>query len=245
MAIIFFMFGLVFVQNTASYFADNGDSLPAEEYALLAKEFGSVEDAMIGLYMSATGGNDWSFYYHLLEPVGSFSSSAYLFFVAFSQIALMNILTGIFVEHAMSLAVPDRQAQFSEQTKKYFDQLEELQEIVKKLDTPEADGFITMDEFRRGMEESGPESLGTYLGAQGIQPDDAEHFFKLLLNAHSASKVEIAAFVAGCMKLRGDAQSVDLQALHFELKILHRKISAIYTEMKGSEHQLGLACAKT
>jgi voltage-gated sodium channel len=245
MVIIFFMFGLVFVQNTASYLAANADSLPAEEYALLAKEFGSVQDAMIGLFMSTTGGNDWSRYYEVLVPVGTFTSFTYLFFVAFSQIALMNILTGIFVENAMSLAVPDRQAMFSEETKKYMNQLEELEAIVKKLDT-ENDGFITHDEFRRGMTDSGRESLLTYLGAQGVHSADAEHFYKLLSLAHSTPKVEIAAFVGGCMKLRGDAQSLDLQALIFEMKVVHKKINAIYTEMKGSsEYELGPVCART
>merc|ERR1719188_1152823 len=100
----------------------------------------------------------------------------------------------------MSLAVPDRQAMFSEETKKYTNQLEELEAIVKKLDS-ENDGYITIDEFRKGMTDPGRESLLTYLGAQGIHTADAEHFFKLLVHAHAGPRVEIAAFVGGCMKL--------------------------------------------
>merc|ERR1711971_224477 len=134
MLLVFFMFGLVFVQSAAGYVSDSNGSLDSEEYARLAEHFGSVEQAMLGLFMATTGGNDWSVFYDALRPIGPQVSLIYLFYVAFSQIALLNILTGIFVENAMRLAEPDRQAVYADQQKQYNAKVAELQGILEITD---------------------------------------------------------------------------------------------------------------
>jgi hypothetical protein len=237
MGIIFFMFGLVIVQNVANYLGENADLRPDEGMETLRNEFGSVQTAMLSLFMATTGGNDWAHWYEALEPIGSVSTTLYLFYIAFSQIAVMNILTGIFVENAMSLAVPDRQAMFSEETKKYLVQAQELNAIVRALDASH-DGFLTIEEFRKGMADESPAGLRTYLGSQGIHEADADYFYQMLLAAHFGKEVGISSFVGGCMKLKGGAQSLDLQALVMEVKIMHKKMHDIYKELKGVEFEI-------
>jgi hypothetical protein len=237
MVIFFFMFALVFVQNTANFLADHADSLSNEGIETLVSEFGSVQKAMLGLFMALTGGNDWGYWYEILQPMGSLSAMLYLFYVAFSQIAMMNILTGIFVENALTLAVPDRQAMFSEEIRRYNSQILELEDIVRKMDANN-DSFLTLEEFKKGMADESPQGLRTYLGSQGIHEADAEQFYQMLVAAHFGQKVGISSFVGGCMKLAGNAQSLDLQALIMEMKIMHKTVHDIYKELKGVEYEL-------
>merc|ERR1712217_628572 len=49
----------------------------------------------------------------------------------------------------------------------------------------------------------------------GLTMTDAELFFKIMANAAGSNSVEIKAFVNGCMKLRGQASSLDAQTLLF------------------------------
>merc|ERR1719382_1867531 len=79
-----------------------------EENKSLYDTFGSVQVAMLTLFKTSMGGQDWEVFYDVAEQTGIFEAITFIIFVAFIQIALMNILTGIFVENAMKLAQPDR-----------------------------------------------------------------------------------------------------------------------------------------
>jgi len=110
LALIFYLFALVFVQLTASSLEDsinNGEPDLARREKL--DTFGSVELAMLTLYKACTGGDDWSGPYRIAAASGELPAILFIFFIAFMQIAVLNILTGIFVEKAMKLAQPDRE----------------------------------------------------------------------------------------------------------------------------------------
>ena len=83
-----------------------GDSLDDAERENLISVFGSVEVAMLNLFKSSTGGADWEVFYSVISPC-LMSACMFVFFIAFMQVALMSIFTGIFVEKAMKLAPPD------------------------------------------------------------------------------------------------------------------------------------------
>merc|ERR1712228_437793 len=99
--------------------------------------------------------------------MGGFEAAAfYLGFVFFTQVALLNILTGIFVEHAMKLAEPDREGIYAQQQKAHLKEVKELENIIDlmNLDTP---GYITYSEFLTEMQD--PKSkLRVYLGSLGV-----------------------------------------------------------------------------
>merc|ERR1740121_3333502 len=63
--------------------------------------FPSVHRSMITLFMASNAGEDWVVHYRVLEQTGSFNKHAYIVYIAFIQIAVMNIILGIFVDKAM------------------------------------------------------------------------------------------------------------------------------------------------
>lgn len=219
MIFILFMFSLLFVQETAAHFVDSGDQLDETMGGLLTDNFGSVQVSMLSLWASLTGGNDWWFYYEALESTGPLAPALFLFFIAFSQIALLNILTGIFVESAMKLAEPDAQARAIELQQERLRQESDLRAICHELDADKT-GTISLREFQNSLRST---KLTNYLDYLGIDMDQTKHLFYLLSEATSDQTVEIEKFVQGIVRMKGSANNIGMQRLTFEV-LLSRRI---------------------
>merc|ERR1711972_1273086 len=167
--------------------------------------------------MASTGGNDWEVYYEKLKETGSMATFCFIFFIAFIQIALLNILTGIFVENAMKLAQPDRDTLALEHRKNELNEMEELRRMCYDI-APE-DGVINAAHFAEHIKHG---RLRAYLSVLGLDIKDAEIFFGMLQSASSNGEVEVESFVEGCMRLKGWATSIDMQSLLFETKVIHK-----------------------
>jgi hypothetical protein len=222
---IFYIFALVFVQGVTSYLIDHGETLKPESKEKLLQCFGSVSKAMITLYKAVTGGADWEGFYDnadgdpMLSETSTINAGLFLFFVFFIQIALLNILTGIFVENAMKLAQPDRDALAVERRKQDLSEASELKRLCTSMqvDTDNT-GTISVDEFRQSLNSK----LKAYFAIMGLDIKDAEMFFEMLSSMSDNQEVAIDDFVIGCMKLKGTATSLDLQSLIFETQLIYK-----------------------
>jgi len=152
----------------------------------------------------------------------------FIFFIAFSQIAFMNILTAIFVNQAIELAKPDRATLAVEHRRKEIEAYEELRTLCDSLD-PGDTGRISLDDFADRL-RSGP--LGARLGILGLNVADTEHFFDLLLFAtHAESRdIDKGIFVEGCMRLRGQATGADLQWVVKQTEVIRKMLLSIQEE---------------
>merc|ERR1719387_3520308 len=100
----------------------------------------------------------------------------YLFFVAFTQLAFLNILTGLFVENAMKLAQPDRDLLALEHRKEMMARADHLKSICSRFEQ-HGDGLVQMDEFLQMMEDG---DIRAQLTVLGIDVKDAAQFFEML-----------------------------------------------------------------
>lgn len=208
--IIVFMFSLVFVQQTASYLAD----LPPEDReADQVGDFETVQRSMLSLYAAVTGGQDWLVFYETLQPTGEISCIVFLFFIAFIQIALVNILTGIFVEKALKRATPDTHTQARKLKKTEMKQAAELRQLCDDMDVDD-DKCISKSEFFNPRSKN----LKDYLKLMGIDFHDIVELFKLLAGEDD-KQVPIEDFVRACMRLKTVAP-VDIQRLICESDIM-------------------------
>jgi hypothetical protein len=232
MAIIFYVFSLTFVHQAAMTIEDSG-AAEDDKWLDLKEAFGSVQAGMVSLYMSCTGGDDWAKYYKSLEPVGTWSRFLFLFFIAFTQIAIMNILTGIFLENAMKCAEPDKDCRYLEKVREQAEEIKELHELCKELDVDKS-GTISYQEFHRILHtEDSP--LRRRFFEMGLRPFETERFFQILSATTMEQEVDIQAFVHGVTKLRGGASSLDMQALAFQGKVMHKKIEFMWNYLHEQE----------
>merc|ERR1712151_1214966 len=100
-------------------------------------------------YAAATGGQDWQTFYFTLVPTGELACIIFVLFIAFIQIALVNILTGIFVEKALKSAVPDTEVQAREHKRTLEKEKKELRDLCADLDKNfDGNGRISHKEFQ-------------------------------------------------------------------------------------------------
>jgi len=211
---IFYIFGLVFVQGVVSHLRENNGVV--EEAT--REKFGSVGRAMLSLYMASSGGDDWGNFYTDISTLGVKNSVLFIAFMLFIQIAVMNIVTGIFVENAMKYAVPDREAIALQQHKKDLSEAEALRQLCMDIDRDNS-GRITLHTFCETY-ESNPR-LRDHLAVLGLDIYDAQRFFEILSAFHNDEHVDIDSFVSYCLRLRGFATSIDLQNLMLQSSIIY------------------------
>jgi len=78
------------------------------------------------------------------------------------------------------------------------------------------------------------ERIRTYFELKGLAIKDAELFFQMLGSVSQTEEVDIDAFIAGCMKMKGFALSVDLLSLGFETKLIGRAQVEFISHMNDS-----------
>ena len=106
LAVFYYIFAVVFTFGAAAYLAM--DDVATAKKAWMVEHYGSVLKAMVSLYKATTGGIDWG---EMAEPMweaGYFYYFLFLFFIAFAILALLNILTGLFVDRAMRGVAEDK-----------------------------------------------------------------------------------------------------------------------------------------
>ncbi|CAE7233216.1 unnamed protein product, partial [Symbiodinium microadriaticum] len=178
----------------------------------------------LSLYMAVTGGNDWVEYYETVRQCGPFYDVLFLLYTFFFVFALFNIMTGVFVERALTAAIPDRDEMIWEEQKKLAKQVEDFKALCNQLDTDNS-GTITKSEFKKHMRS---DVMVSYMSSVGLEMHDVEHFFRTV--AGEDQEVSIDRFVEGCMAMRGNATALDVQRQLFECKRLSDAIRSLKRE---------------
>jgi len=177
--------------------------------------FGSVPAAMLVLLQSTTGGADWVFAYDAIALTGAFTSSLFLFYILFFVFAFYNIVTSLFLEKAMKFAAPDMESMMLERRKQEAASARGLRGLIESLDS-DHNGNITLDELTKLDDPN----FNRFFELHDLNIKDAEFFFHTLTQIAKSETLDIGAFVAGCMKMRGPATNLDVQALHFQMQLL-------------------------
>jgi len=200
----------------------------------LQTKYGDLLVSMLTLYMSITGGMDWSEAFEPLtqSDVGPMFASMFIVFLTFTTLAVMNVVTAIFCQSAIDGAANQRDVQmqkFEEQQEMYSKQ---LREVFQELDE-NASGDLTMDEFEIGIVKT---KVQTFFESMELRIQEARVLFQLLQSEEGKS-IEIDAFVDGCLQLRGSARNFDVALLRYECRYLSSKVTEL---LRKSEEQWAL-----
>eukprot|EP00930_Biecheleria_cincta_P059518 TRINITY_DN45235_c0_g1_i1.p1 TRINITY_DN45235_c0_g1~~TRINITY_DN45235_c0_g1_i1.p1 ORF type:complete len:655 (+),score=120.89 TRINITY_DN45235_c0_g1_i1:153-1967(+) len=224
--LVFFLYisALVIAQGVAGCVQDK--CLSGEPYEEMMAAFGSIAHIMLSLYMAVTGGNDWGGYYTFAQQLGDMYSFFFLFYTFFFLFALFNIMTGIFVESAMSAAMPCRDEIIVEERRRRRSQVENFRELCKRLDD-DGSGTISKSELMTHMQDP---ILYGYMISLGIELKDVDDFFKCI--GGGSQEVNIDDFVEGCMTVKGVAMALDVQKHKFETKQISKRVGKIEKDIR-------------
>merc|ERR1711957_882902 len=143
--------------------------------------------------------------------------SAFLVFIAFATLALLNVVTAVFVETAMQRSQNDRELLVQQEMEQKLEFVETVQRVFMELDG-NASGTITLDEFEKQIQD---ETVLTFLSTLELDIDQVRTLLTLL-DVDRNGEVDIDEFIGGCLRLKGGAKSLDMAILQYQIEwILH------------------------
>lgn len=200
--------------------------------------YGSLPRAFVSMIMCFSGGVDWLDVLRPLQRIHWLYETAFVLYILFIVIGVLNVLTGIFVERAQELSGLDRDLVIQAEKKRNEAFLHEMKNIFEEAD---ADGSnrISWDEFREFLKK---EDIKAYMATQQLDAFDPRQLFNIM-ESEDDEGVGIEDFIMGCMRLKGLAKSVDVVALLQESRKQNRrvrdKMADIQEQLNGLAHLCG------
>uniref|UniRef100_A0A7S4T520 EF-hand domain-containing protein n=1 Tax=Alexandrium monilatum TaxID=311494 RepID=A0A7S4T520_9DINO len=228
--VILFVVGVYITQSVTSF---RISSDPDDDLTLaLEKYFGTLFGTMYYLLQSVTGGINWGEVTSPLLEIGWFYALFMSLFTCFTLFALLNIITGIFVEGAIQRAQNDKEAKIQDELEEETSKIQKLEEAFAEFDA-EGTGFIELSAFETILSDP---RVKAYFRSMGLHVSQAYHLFRLL-DLDCSGTVNTSEFVMGCMRLQGGAKNVDVATLMYENK---RMMLKWVTFMDFAEEQFNL-----
>jgi len=170
----------------------------------LEKWFGNVPRSGLSLFEALTGGVDWdALAAPLSEQVSPLLGVLFVLYMSFAILAVMNVITGTFVQHAMERAQYNNEIRKVRQASLLFTTLDEKKE-----------GFITFEEIEQHLELP---PVRDFFRSLDIDLGDAHCLFDVLDSTNSG-KIEFETFLGGAMRLQGPARAIDLLLVMREIR---------------------------
>lgn len=166
--------------------------------------FGTLDRSMLSLYMMISEGIHWE---KLMQPLSKeVSPWIRLLFCVFSAIAIfavLNVVTGVFVESAIHTAMEDKKVALTMQMRKMFKQADD-----------DNSGEISWTEFEAHLEEP---QMQACLKELNVDMEDAHELFRLL-DINGSGSIDADELVNGSLLLMGTAKSIDLASFMREYR---------------------------
>merc|ERR1719498_38838 len=183
--------------------------------------FGSLSKASVSLFMAMSGGEDWGNIWRVLEPMPFEYQLAFLAFVSFAILALLNVVTAVFVEAAIQVSQNDKELVVLEEIESKGTMRAMMEQVFEELDTNDS-GALSLEEFEKHIED---EKLTAFLSSFDLDVSQVRTLFTLL-DVDRTGEVDLDEFVSGCLRLKGGAKSLDMAILKYQVEwILHNIIA--------------------
>lgn len=208
LVLLMYGFGIMFTQTVTSLLHDGESPLTQEDQDSANRFWGTLPRSMFTLYESVTGGISWD---EVVAPFDGASLLLFCVYIALTQLAVLNVLTGVFCQNAIESAQRDQDivTQTMMANKQRF--VKQLRQLFKEIDT-DGSGTVTIVELEQHLQD---ERVKAYFESMELEASDAWAFFKLV-DEDMGNTVDVDEFVEGCMRLRGAAKQIDVHLLSTE-----------------------------
>jgi len=119
-------------------------------------------------------------------------------YIIFAILAMMNVMTGVFVEAALGIAKADEDAYM----------VTHMKNLLKVTDKDES-GSISWEEFEEQLDNP---AMMEYFKCIDVDITEGRSLFDIL-DPEAEGQIESDTFVSGCLRLRGPARALDLEIL--------------------------------
>jgi len=215
-----YIFSIVFTQAVRDKVAST--NLSSSSSQMLHDNFFTISSSLRALLAAVLGGKDWM---DFAVPLGELSTFYELLFVAyifFTNLALLNVVTGIFVDSSLNAARSDRQMVIQEEMIRQGVHQNELKSLFQEADVA-GTGRLTLSQLAEYLSD---EHVKAYLKVLEITYKQPKDLFKTL-DADQDGMIDADEFIKGCMQLKCE-QAADLCSVVIEVKShFHEIMNAI------------------
>ncbi|CAE8606447.1 unnamed protein product [Polarella glacialis] len=212
---VFAVFGLVLLgKSVRELEADPAtNEADQEQLQILAEYLCGLGNIMVTLIQVLTLDSHTS----VLRPVMKYVPFSWIYFYAYISLAvlvLLNLVTAIIVENALTSSRVDEDRQLHAKEMAKQKELEHLKHLFYLLDV-DGDGILTWDEFEHGFRDAAMSKKWMLLD---FAPADCQKLFNLLDTGDG--KIDAGEFFEGLAKMKGPAQSRDIWAMRRQIEDL-------------------------
>jgi hypothetical protein len=176
--------------------------------------FGTVHSSLFTTFSAMGGGLDWAGVVESMHEMGWVYQAMFIVFIAFFTVAMLNIITGIFVDNA---GKADDELDEERNRKREAARAHQLKLFYMDFDL-ENDGKISLNEFVELQDDPGMIKIMRDLK---IPNHDAASLFRLL-DTNCNGELDVTEFVSGLLHLKGQSTSLDVAALLYECRQIKR-----------------------
>jgi len=238
-----YLFAVIILQGVASFLMSNPrdpqidptglEQIDDSNAEYLTKIFFSFPRTFLTLFQSVTGGEDWGVVQQQLEKADLYYGMMWVLYISIMFFGVLNVITGIFVETAVSRARNDRDSALQAELAKNKDRLRQILNLFTDVDSNE-DGKITLEEWENFASSN---EAKTYMALLGLDMRKTHELFELI-DFDGNHEVSLQEFAIGCMQLQGPPKGVDIETLLRNSKKVMKKVTELFETV---EERLELA----
>lgn len=223
--LVMFIFA-VYMVTTIAYHISQGGSTQLHDL-----HFGSLLAAMLVLFQAITGGIDWITITDQLQDISLPLTCAFVLYICFVMFAVLNIMTGFFVEQAVSCAETDVERVISEEVDERDRVAKNLQNVFREADKAGC-GTITWTQLMDHLEDP---TVQAYFKTLHLELWDIRTFFDITNDGSEddPAGISIDQFVRCCLRLKGPAKNVDVLVLRHHMEKLQFEWQRLLKEKLG------------
>lgn len=230
LSIMFYIFGLSLTQGCVDFLND-ADAWDVFEHRSLRDHFGSLDSAVLSLFEAMAGGISWGELVDALGPLNWNFMALFLFFISLAIFAVLNIVTGVFVQTALERTQKDKESLIQNAMTTKENYLHKMYLIFRECDTDHSN-TLSFEELEQSMED---ERMSAYLEALGLDCDDVDTLF-VLLDRDGEGHIDIHEFLTGCLKLKGEAKGLDIAIIQYQTKWLMHNVGFLIDLARSERH---------
>jgi len=192
----------VCITQIVTFYAEVRPDMLAEGSDLGA-HFSSIFLAIFALFGSITGGVDWqSVAQPLLDEIGWPIALLFSLYICFAVFAMLNVVTGIFVESALQGAKAEKDENLAQDVRGAFKIEEGIDTVFRREDLEQQLAENTCLDKLREMNMSAHEM----------------HELFSLIDVDEQNAIDAEDFVDGCLRLNGPPKAIDVATLMYTLQ---------------------------
>lgn len=186
----------------------------AQQHTDLVGMYGGLWVTIFTLFAAVSNGLSWANVVDPLMDMDIIFPVAIMFYITIVIFGVSNVVTSVFVESAVKTSQHYKDLLVDEKLQKKDIALKHIKAVFEAVDEDNS-GCLSKAELEAIVDE--PE-LKSYIDALEISGEDARMFFRLL-DADGSGEVDMKEFMDGCLRLQGDAKSIDVHALIHSTKV--------------------------